>query len=94
MILDEKNYNINKVYASGFSGCGETMSLVIGKRADLIDAYLQISSKWDGSFESTVENEVPVYFFVGKSDEYYGSTPTGGSLVAHDFKIMNWLLTR
>lgn len=59
MVLDEKNYNINKVYASGFSGCGETMSLVMGK-----------------------------------SDEYYGSTPIGGSLVAHDFKIMNWLLTR
>lgn len=72
----KENYNINKVYANGFSGGGETMSLVMGKRADLIDAYLQVSSKWDGEFESTVENEVPVYFFVGKDDEYYGSEPS------------------
>lgn len=72
----KKNYNINKVYANGFSGGGETMSLVMGKRADLIDAYLQVNSKWDGEFESTVENEVPVYFFVGENDEYYGSEPT------------------
>ena len=70
------NYNVNKVYANDHSGGGETMSLVMGKRADLIDAYLQVSSQWDGTFESTVENEVPVYFFVGESDEYYGSEPT------------------
>lgn len=52
------------------------MSLVMGKRADLIDAYLQVSSQWDGSFEKTVENEVPVYFVIGRDDEYYGSEPT------------------
>lgn len=70
------NYNIGKVYANGYSGGGETMSQVMGKRADLIDAYLQVSSQWDGDFESTVENEVPVYFVIGRDDEYYGSEPT------------------
>lgn len=70
------NYNISKVYANGYSGGGETMSLVMGKRADLIDGYLQVSSKWDGDYESTVENETPVYFFIGENDEYYGSEPT------------------
>lgn len=72
----KKNYNINKIYANGYSGGGETMSLVMGKRADLIDAYLQVSSKWDGNYESTVENETPIYFVIGKDDEYYGSKPT------------------
>lgn len=133
------NYNISKVYANGYSGGGETMSLVMGKRADLIDAYLQVNSKWNGTFESTVKNKVPVYFVIGKNDEYYGSTPTinayntmysmyekdglskeeidkilvldikdkeyfssqginnehaGGNLVAHDKKIMMWLLSQ
>lgn len=72
----KKHYSIDKVYASGYSGGGETMSLVLGMRADLIDAYLQISSKWDGSFEQTVKYRVPVYFVIGRNDEYYGSTPT------------------
>lgn len=72
----KENYNISKVYSNGFSGGGETMSLVMGKRADLIDSYLQVSSKWDGDFKATVQNEVPVYFFIGEDDEYYGSEPT------------------
>lgn len=72
----KENYNISKVYTNGFSGGGETMSLVMGKRADLIDSYLQVSSKWDGDYKLTVQNEVPVYFFIGENDEYYGSKPT------------------
>lgn len=69
----KKNYNISKIYANGYSDGGETMSLVLGKRADLIDAYLQVSSKWDGNYESTVINRTPVYIVIGESDEYYGS---------------------
>lgn len=72
----KENYNISKVYANGFSGGGETMSLVMGNRADLIDAYLHVSSKWDGEYDMTVKYRVPVYFFIGESDEYYSSTPT------------------
>jgi predicted peptidase len=42
-----KAYNIDasKVYANGFSGGGETMSIVMGKRPDLFTAYLQVSSQ-------------------------------------------------
>lgn len=45
-----ENYNIDRsrVYANGFSGGGETMSIAVGKRPDLFTAYLQVSSKWDG----------------------------------------------
>lgn len=72
----KNNYNITKVYANGYSGGGETMSLVMEKRADLIDGYLHVSSRWDGDYEQTVENETPIYFFIGEDDEYYGSEST------------------
>jgi predicted peptidase len=73
-----KAYNIDssKVYANGYSGGGETMSIVLGKRPDLFTAYLHVSSKWDGAYESIVKQKVPIYFAIGNSDEYYGSEPT------------------
>ena len=73
-----ENYNIDpdRVYGEGYSGGGETMSQVMGKRTDLFTAYLQCSSQWDGDYEPVVENRTPVYFVIGESDEYYGSQPT------------------
>ena len=72
-----ENYNIDpdRVYGEGYSGGGETMSQVMGKRQDLFTAYLQCSSQWDGDYEPVVENRTPVYFVIGESDEYYGSQP-------------------
>lgn len=73
-----ENYNIDrsKVYANGFSGGGETMSIAVGKRPDLFTAYLHVSSKWDGEFEPVAKQRLPVYFAIGENDEYYGSVPT------------------
>lgn len=73
-----ENYNIDpdRVYGEGYSGGGETMSQVMGKRPDLFTAYLQCSSQWDGDYEPVVENRTPVYFVIGESDKYYGSQPT------------------
>ena len=72
------NYNIDesRVYAEGYSGGGETMSRVMGKRHELFTAYLQCSSQWDGAYEPVVESRTPVYIVVGESDEYYGSGPS------------------
>lgn len=72
------NYNIDedKVYAEGFSGGGETMSLVMEKRPELFTAYLQCSSQWDGDYEPVTESRTPVYLAVGESDEYYGQEPS------------------
>lgn len=72
------NYNIDpdRVYGEGYSGGGETMSRVMGKRPDLFTAYLQCSSQWDGSYEPVVQSRTPVYFVIGEDDEYYGSGPT------------------
>ncbi len=72
------NYNIDEdhVYAEGYSGGGETMSLVMGKRPELFTAYLHCSSQWDGDYRPVAASRTPVYLVVGESDEYYGSGPT------------------
>ena len=61
------NYNIDEssVYAEGYSGGGETMSQVMGKRPELFTAYLQCSSQWDGAYE----NLYGLYREAGLSDE-------------------------
>lgn len=74
--LNEYNIDPGKVYGNGYSGGGETMSIVMGKRPDLFTAYLQVSSQWDGAYESVVARRLPVYLAIGESDEYYGSEPT------------------
>lgn len=69
------NYNIDrgKVYANGYSGGGETLSLVMERRPELFVAVLHVSSVWDGAVEPLVNSRTPVYFVIGENDEYYGS---------------------
>ena len=74
--LDAYNIDREKVYANGYSGGGETMSIVMGKRPELFTAYLHVSSQWDGDLETLADSETPVYIFVGENDEYYGSEPS------------------
>lgn len=74
--LEAYHIDQTKVYGNGFSGGGETMSRVMGKRPDLFTAYLQVSSQWDGACEPVVEQRLPVYFAIGRNDEYYGLGPT------------------
>lgn len=74
--LNSYNIDREKVYANGFSGGGETMSIVMGKRPELFTAYLHCSSQWDGDFEVLANSRTPVYLAVGENDEYYGSEPT------------------
>lgn len=72
-----ENYKINpeKVYSSGYSGGGETLSLILEKKPELFTAALMCSSQWDGAYEPVTEAKRPVYFVIGESDEYYGSEP-------------------
>ena len=69
------HYRINpsKVYINGYSGGGETLSLILAKQPDLFAAALMCSSQWDGVYEPVTEAKTPVYFVIGESDEYYGS---------------------
>lgn len=74
--LQQYNIDKSKVYGNGYSGGGETMSIVMGKRPDLFTAYLHVSSQWDGEYEPVVSQRVPIYFVIGRNDEYYGSQKT------------------
>lgn len=74
--LQQYNIDTSKVYGNGYSGGGETMSIVMGKRPDLFTAYLHASSQWDGEYEPAVRQHLPVYFAIGRNDEYYSSAPT------------------
>ena len=65
----------SKVYINGYSGGGETLSLVLGKRPELFTRALMCSSQWDGKYEPVVQAKTPVYFVIGESDEYYSSKP-------------------
>lgn len=70
----QETYNIDKTYIEGYSGGGETLSLVLDKNADLYDSALMVSSQWDGGYDAVVEEELPLYFFIGEEDDYYGSS--------------------
>lgn len=74
--LQQYHIDTSKVYGNGYSGGGETMSIVMGKRPDLFTAYLHVSSQWDGEYEPVVKQRLPIYFAIGRNDEYYGSAPT------------------
>ena len=74
--LEQYNIDRTKVYANGYSGGGETMSIVMGKRPELFTAYLHCSSQWDGDMKALAKSRTPVYLVVGQDDEYYGSEPT------------------
>lgn len=72
------NYNIDKsrVYISGLSGGGETLSIVLGKKPELFTSALYISSQWDGNLEVLAKARTPLYMVIGENDSYYGSTKT------------------
>ncbi len=75
-LLELYNIDPNQVYANGYSGGGETMSLALEKAPELFTAYLHCSSRWDGDYAPVAENRMPVYLAIGESDEYYGAGPT------------------
>lgn len=68
------HYNIDRdqVYINGYSGGGETLSLVLDDKPELFAAALMCSSQWDGGYEALVSARTPVYFVIGEGDEYYG----------------------
>lgn len=62
----------DRVYASGYSAGGETLSRVMGMRPDLFAAYVHGSSQWDGGFDAAAENRLAVYIYMARNDGYYG----------------------
>ena len=73
--LAEYNIDPEKVYLHGYSGGGETGSLVMEKRPELYTAFLCCATQWDGDMTALAEARTPVYMVTGENDSYYGSEP-------------------
>ena len=73
LLLEIYNIDPDRVYLEGYSGGGETGSLVMGMRPELYTAYLMVSSQWDGDLEVLAQAKTPVYLVTGEQDSYYGS---------------------
>lgn len=71
-IMNEYSIDPNRVFIEGYSGGGETLSLVMEKAPELFAVAAHFSSQWDGDLSNLVEAKVPVYFAIGDADEYYG----------------------
>lgn len=72
-ILAHYSIDPGKVYLEGYSGDGETGSLVMELAPELFTAYLLVSSQWDGDLAPVVESRTPVCLATGENDSYYGS---------------------
>ena len=72
-LLEAYNIVPEKIYLEGYSGGGETGSLVMGMRPELYTAYLMVSSQWDGDLGVLAREKTPVYLVTGEQDSYYGS---------------------
>ena len=72
------------VYLEGYSGGGETLSLVMGMEPGLFRRTLFCASQWDGDLGALADARVPIYMAVGESDEYYGAGPA--TQAAHELE--------
>ena len=72
-LMEACNIDPDRVYLEGYSGGGETGSLVMGIRPELYTAFLMVSSQWDGDLETLANAGTPVYLATGEQDSYYGS---------------------
>ena len=72
-LMEACNIDPERVYLEGYSGGGETGSLVMGMLPELYTAFLMVSSQWDGDLEVLARAKTPVYLATGEQDSYYGS---------------------
>ena len=72
-LMDTYAIDPGRVYISGYSGGGETLSLVLGLRPELYAGALHVSSQWDGDLHVLAAQETPLYLAIGEDDDYYGS---------------------
>lgn len=71
--IDHYDIDPEKVYLNGYSGGGETGSLVMELAPELYTAFLHCSSQWDGDLSPLAAAMTPVYLATGENDSYYGS---------------------
>ena len=74
-IMNEYNIDPERVYITGYSVGGETLSRVLELKPELYTAALFVSSQWDGDPQPLVNARLPLYLFTAEHDSYYGADP-------------------
>ena len=74
-ILKEYNIDPERVFITGYSAGGETLSQVLELEPDLYSAALFVSSQWDGEPQQLVAARTPLYIFTSEHDSWYGAEP-------------------
>ena len=72
-----ETYSIDRdrVYITGYSAGGETLSRVLEIKPELYKAALFVSSQWDGDPSALAAARTRLYLFTSAHDSYYGSEP-------------------
>lgn len=72
-----EKYSIDKerIYITGYSAGGETLSRVLELNPELYRAALFMSSKWDGDPAPLIAAKTRLYLFTSEHDSYYGAEP-------------------
>lgn len=73
--IDHYAIDKDRIYLHGYSGGGETGSLMLGMEPELFAGVLLNSTQWDSDIEPLVNAETPLRLAVGEDDSYYGSEP-------------------
>ena len=73
--LAQYNIDPDRVYISGYSGGGETLSRVMELAPELYSSALFVSSQWDGDPAPLADAQTPLYIFTSAHDSYYSAEP-------------------
>ena len=91
-MLAQYNIDPGRVFITGYSGGGETLSRVLELKPELYTAALFVSSQWDGDPAPLVNARTPLYLFTAEHDSYYGSEPVRQAYQhIHDLYIQDGL---
>ena len=91
-MLAQYNIDPGRVFITGYSGGGETLSRVLELKPELYTAALFVSSQWDGDPAPLVNARTPLYLFTAEHDSYYASEPVRQAYQhIHDLYIQDGL---
>ena len=65
-MMSEYNIDPDRVYITGYSGGGETLSRVMELKPELYTAALFVSSQWDGDPAPLIKSRIPLYLFTAE----------------------------
>lgn len=74
-LMEAYSIDRDRVFITGYSAGGETLSRVLEIKPEIYKAALFVSSQWDGDPKLLTETQTRLYLFTAEHDSYYGSEP-------------------